>query len=185
MMKNLVLEAREWCGGRSWLIRLPVLLFFIYIFIRYLGDASYRSAFDGINYGVHEFGHVLFSIFGQTVGIAGGSLSETLSPVVVMAGFLRQGDFFAVSFALGWFSTALFHVAVYVADARSLELELVAPWAFDSDSIIHDWNYLLSKFNMLQYDNTLAFALRCVAVLAMLACLVTGSWLLFQMTRRE
>ncbi|MDD4879189.1 MAG: hypothetical protein PHR22_01880 [Candidatus Omnitrophica bacterium] len=184
-MSALIPSAREWCKGRSWLVRLPVVLFFIYIFLRYSGNASYQSVFDGVNYGVHEFGHVLFSPFGQAMNIAGGSAFEILAPVIVMLGFLKQGDYFAVSFAFGWLSTALFHIAVYVADARSLQLELVAPWGFGEEDIIHDWNYLLSHFNMLQYDGTLALALRCAAVLSMLVCITGGSWLLFQMMRRE
>ena len=184
-MSAIILSAKEWCKGRSWLVRLPVVLFFIYILVRYLGNSSYRSIFDGVNYGVHEFGHALFSPFGQTMNIAGGSAFEILAPAIVMLGFLRQGDFFAISFAFGWLSTALFHVAVYVADASSMQLELVAPWGFGEENIIHDWNYLLSHFNMLQYDSTLALVLRCVAVLSMLVCIIGGSWLLFQMMRRE
>lgn len=185
MTNGPVSSAKEWCKGRSWLVRLPVVLFFVYILARYLGNSSYRSIFDGINYGVHEFGHVLFSPFGQMMNIAGGSVFEILAPVIVMLGFLKQGDFFAVSFSFGWLSTALFHVAEYVSDARRMQLELVAPWGFGEEDIIHDWNYLLSHFNMLQYDGALAFVLRCFAVLSMLACIAVGSWLLKQMMRRE
>lgn len=185
MINDLPASAREWCKGRSWIIRLPLLLFFAYILIRYLGNASYRSIFDAANYGTHEFGHILFSLFGQLFSIAGGSIFECLAPIIVMIGFLRQGDFFAVSFSFGWLSAALFDVARYAADARSMQLELVAPWGFGDENIIHDWNYLLSHFNMLQYDSTLALALRCAAVLSMLVCIIGGSWLLFQMMRRE
>ena len=185
MINDLPASAREWCKGRSWLIRLPVVLFFIYILVRYLGNSSYQSIFDGVNYGVHEFGHVLFSPFGQTMNIAGGSVFEILAPVIMMLGFLKQGDFFAVSFSFGWLSTALFHIAVYVADARSMQLELVAPWGFGGEDIIHDWNYLLLQSNMLQYDSKIAFLLRCAAVLSMLVCIIGGSWLLFQMMRRK
>jgi len=185
MMKRLVLDAKEWCRGRSWVIRLPVVLFFVYIFVRHLGDASYRSVFDATNFGVHELGHAIFAPFGELVSVAGGSIFECLAPVILMIGFLRQRDFFAISFAFGWLSTALFDVARYVADARSMQMELVSPWSFGDEPIIHDWNYLLSKFNMLQYDGALAFALRCAAAVSMLVCVIGGSWLLYQMMRRR
>jgi len=167
------------------LVRLPIVLFFAYLLVRYIGDSSYRSIFDGVNYAVHEFGHVLFSFFGQTMHIAGGSIFEIIAPVIVMIGFLRQRDYFAVSFAFGWLATAFYNVAIYAADARAMELELIAPWAFGADDVIHDWNYLLSYFNMLQYDSAVAFALRCMGLLSMVVCIVAGFWVICLMIRRK
>jgi uncharacterized membrane protein (DUF106 family) len=55
----------------------------------------------------------------------------------------------------------------------------VAP--FGVASVIHDWNFLLEKFGLLEYDHAIAGAVWFLAVLSMLACLIAGGWLLWQM----
>ena len=94
---------------------------------------------------------------------------------------MRQEDYFSGSLCLGWLSTNLFNVSVYMADARSMELQLVAP--FGVDNVVHDWNFLLERFGLLSYDHTIAGMVWLLAVLSMLAGLVAGGWLLWQMAR--
>ncbi len=140
----------------------------------------YSDYFKGINLGFHEMGHMVFAPFGQFMAIAGGSLFQCLVPLLSTLMFLRQRDYFGIAFCFGWLSTNLFDVALYAGDARKLELPLVTPFK-GGDEIIHDWNYLLDKLNMLQYDYVFANGLRLLAVLSTLTFFVFGSWLIYNM----
>lgn len=180
---TLLKEARERSCGRNWLARLPFLLYFVFVLIRSLGDPSYRSLLSGLNLGLHELGHLAFSFFGQFLSMLGGTLLECLAPVFGMINFYRQKDFFAICLCFGWLSTVFFDVSVYVADARAMSLPLVSP--FGSDSAQHDWNYLLGRMGMLQFDTFFAFMLRSAAVISMLVCIVSGAWLISQMISQD
>jgi hypothetical protein len=137
-----------------------------------------------LNLGTHELGHLIFSFFGNFLKILGGTLLECLAPILGMINFYRQKDFFAISLCFGWLSTVFFDLATYIADAQTMALPLVAPFGSDS-SIYHDWNYLLSKLGMLQYDSFLAFVVRLMAIISMLVSLISGSWLLLHMRDKE
>lgn len=186
-LKNFLLtmrdEAQIWSQGRSWLVRLPLMIWFSYVFFRHLNSYTYGSILAPANLGIHELGHFLFSPLGQFLGILGGTILQLAAPIILMVNFYNQGDFFAITLCFGWLSTNLFNVATYVADARLMNLPLVSP--FGVENVIHDWNYLLGKMGLLQYDTTIAFLLRCAAVISMLACLLAGFWVLWQMKRNR
>ncbi|MFA6281100.1 MAG: hypothetical protein WCY05_01195 [Candidatus Omnitrophota bacterium] len=166
--------------GKSWLVRLPVLLWFLYVLSKYLTTPDYGCLLSALNLGIHEFGHLIFIFFGQFLHVLGGTLFQLFVPLFAVWSFYRQKDFFAISFALGWFSTNLFDVARYIADARAQELPLVTPFG---DTVIHDWNYLLDKTGLLSYDIVFSGIVKFFAVIAMLVCLVYGSWILRQMAK--
>ena len=169
-----------WCTGRSWLLRLPLLLWFGWILVRHWGSPTYQSLFKPLNLGIHELGHYLFAPLGQFVGIAGGSILQCLAPILSMGMFLRQRDFFAIVVCLGWLSTNIFDVATYAGDASAMALPLVSPGGGD---VIHDWNYLLGRLGLLGWDGLLAFVLRVAASADMIATIALGAWLLWTMAR--
>lgn len=173
-------EALDWCPGRNRLIRLPLLLWFLYVLIRSLMNPGYWSILGAINLGIHELGHLVFFFFGRFLQILGGTLLECSAPIIIMVNFYRQKDFFAISLCFGWLSTVFFDVARYIADARTMALPLVTPFGSDS-GVCHDWNYLLGKLGMLPCDHFFGFIFRLLAVISMLVCLITGSWLLLHM----
>ncbi len=175
-------DMRAWCAEASWLPRVPLLGLMAYWTVRHLGDAEYSSVIGALNFGVHELGHVVFGVLGKFLGIAGGTLLQCMAPVVGAAMFLRQRDYFAVAFALAWFATNLYNVAVYVADARSQSLPLVGLGAGEP---IHDWGYLLSELGLLSSDQTLAVILRGCGALFFVAALGLGGWLLWGMWSRR
>jgi len=175
---SFINEAIEWCRGKGWHWRLPFLIWFAYVLIRHLINPMYNSILAPLNLGIHELGHLIFSLFGKFIGIAGGTILQCLTPLFGAINFYRQQDFFAIALCFGWLSTNLFDVARYVADARLMSLPLVAP--FGSEDVVHDWNYLLSRMGLLQFDTALAFIIKCVATLSMLACLVFGACLIWQ-----
>ncbi len=172
-------EAIEWCQAKSWLIRLPFLLWFSYVLIRHLSDPVYSSILGGLNLGIHELGHVIFGFTGQFLGVAGGTIFQLFVPLFAVWNFYRQNDFFSIALSFGWLSTNLFSVATYAADARKLELPLVSP--FGGDSVVHDWEYMLSAMNILEYDVLVGWIFRVLAMISMLVCFTAGGWLLWQM----
>jgi len=181
-MIRLKEQIEEACKGRLWWVRIPFLLFFAYVLVNHLRDPMYCSIFKPLNLGLHELGHIIFRLFGRFLEIAGGSLLQCLVPIGSVFMFYRQRDFFAIAICLGWLSINLFDVAVYVGDARKMELPLVSPFG-GGGYVIHDWNYLLRRMGWLQYDTMLAFILRGFAVIYMLICLVAGAWIIYQMFR--
>ena len=150
---------------------------FLYIFIKHLTDPQYFSIFGWLNLGIHEVGHLVFYFFGEFISIAGGTILQCIVPVISIFMFYRQKDFFAIAVCFGWLSTNFFHVGTYVADARSMNLPL---HGFTANPI-HDWNYLLSKLNILEFDTSIAFIFNALAFLSMLICLIFGGWLLWKM----
>lgn len=181
MIKSFFSDANDWCVGRKWLLRLLLLIFFAYIFIRLISNPDYQSIFKPINLAIHELGHFIFGVFGEFLGIAGGSILQCLVPIISMFMFYFQRDYFAIASSFGWLSTNLYEVATYIADARALELPLVSPFA--GNEIIHDWNYLLEHTGLLLYDTKIAFIVRTFGFFSMLLCLTFGAWLIYNMFR--
>jgi len=175
-------EAGEWCCGKVWYARIPFLIWFVYILVRHLNDPMYSSIIGALNLGIHELGHLIFYFFGKFLNIAGGTILQLAVPVIGMINFYRQRDFFSISLCFGWFSSNLFDVARYVADARAMNLPLVAPFG-GTENAVHDWNYMLSHLGILQFDTVVAFFIKGLAIISMLVCLASGTWLTLQMKK--
>jgi hypothetical protein len=176
-------SARSWCKGRNWVVRLPILVGFLYLFIKYLKEPMYFSMLDWLNLGIHELGHVMLMPFGQFVSIMGGTLFQIAAPIFSVFNFYCQDDYFAIALSFGWLSTSLFNSARYIADARALELPLAS--LFGSENTIHDWNYMLFRMHLLQHDILISNIVRFIASVSMLICLITGIWLLYVMVRNK
>ena len=175
----------EWCRGRWWLLRAPLVVWFAYLLYGFLAVPEFGSVFGPIDLGIHELGHIIWSPLGQFMGILGGSLTQCLAPVISMILFYRQRDFFALAFCFGWLGINFFEVATYAADARSMSLQLVTPFAGEA---IHDWYYLLNGMGLLALDKAVAFLLRSLAVLSFATFLASGVylfWLMATLPRRR
>lgn len=168
----------EWVQGRSWLVRLPLLIFFAWVLLGHLRDPLYASIFDGLNLALHEIGHILFAPLGPFMGVAGGTIFQLLCPVIAAVLFYRQRDFFAIAVCFCWLSTNFFNVAVYAGDARMNALPLVSPFG---GAPAHDWTTMLSQLDMLDRDRELARLFRRLGTASMLAGLASGGWLLWKM----
>jgi hypothetical protein len=190
ILRRELRAAREWCDGRMPWFRLPLWIYLAWTFGRHLAASEpYRSLFDGINLGIHEFGHAIFRPLGTYAMIAGGTITQLAAPLASLAIFRWQRDFFGVSVGLCWLATNLWGISVYAGDARALRLPLVAPGmglmpggdSSGAGGIIHDWNYLLGGPGLLKYDTTISGLLATLAVAVMLAGLALGAWLLARM----
>ena len=119
--------------------------FFFYMVIK-------RNAWcflDYVNLPFHEFGHILFGPFGETMQFLGGTISQLMWPFILIIYFLRRKELLSASFCLFWFGENFLNISKYIADARAMLLPLVGGG-------IHDWNVLLSKWGILKYDHAIA-----------------------------
>jgi hypothetical protein len=182
-MNRLQHSAAEWCAGRGWLVRAPVLAWLAYVGVRHVFDPSYTSIFGALNLALHEGGHLLFGYFpGAFLTVAGGTLLQLAVPMVSAVMFYRQPDYFAIAVCGAWLATNLYNVAEYMTDARAQELPLVT--VGDGECVIcHDWRYMLGQLGLLSFDTTLAGLVRVFAFVVMWSSLAASVWLLWRMAR--
>ena len=173
-------QAETWCQGKQWWWRGLLLAWLGLVFLNLLKKADAYTLFSPLNLCIHELGHVIFSGTGQFLMVAGGTITQLAAPLFGMWNFYVQRDFFAIAFCLGWLSTNLFNISVYMADARIQALSLVS---LGRGETIHDWNYLFSHMGLLLYDHIIAGLVWLLAVASMLICFVSGGWLLQKMMR--
>lgn len=172
-----------WHEGRIWWARLPLLAYMVWMFVHHVADPQYQPLLKGLNLGVHELGHILWMPFGQFMSIAGGTLTQCLLPVVGAVMFFRQRDLFAIGFAVVWLGVNFHDVAVYVADARAMELPLVSPFA--GEEIGHDWNLMLERTGLLEWDRSIGILFHGAGHLAMASGILLGAWTLWKMRKKQ
>ena len=88
----------DWCAGRDWRWRSPLLVLLSWQAVRTLRDGESFHLFRGITFGAHEFGHLFFSFGGEWMTIAGGSLMQLIVPIGAAAAM--------VGTARDWFGAA-------------------------------------------------------------------------------
>ena len=174
-------DAREWAEGRSALLRLPLLLYLLYAGVAHLLAGftdNYRSWFAGITLAFHELGHVLFSGLGRTWMLLGGSVLQLAVPIAAGVYLLvRQRDWFGLAVCMGWLSTSLFELAVYIDDANRLNLPLVGL----GEEVLHDWETLLTESHLLNHAQTFAKLTQFAAGVSLVGAVALGGWLLLLM----
>ncbi|MGA2813835.1 MAG: zinc ribbon domain-containing protein, partial [Candidatus Acidiferrum sp.] len=84
-------------SGIAWLVCYS--LFLIYA----LTDSSGFLFLDYVNLIIHEGGHLVFSPFGYTITILGGTLGELLAPLLCGLYFFWQREVAATAFCSFWF----------------------------------------------------------------------------------
>jgi hypothetical protein len=119
---------------------------------------------DGANLLFHEAGHVFLAFFGQTFHFLGGTLGQLAFPVACALHFVQQRKFFETSLMGIWFAESLMNTARYLGDAVAQSLPLVG-------GHIHDWNWLLSRWGLLERCEPIATGLHVFASMMAFACL--------------
>lgn len=130
---------------------------------------------DYVNLPFHEFGHLFFGIFGETIGIWGGTLMQLAIPLGIFVNFLLRKEIGGTVLSAFWVGENLLNIAVYIADARKMELPLVG-------SGDHDWNTILGGLGFLNYDATIAVTVRATGWLIMLSSV---AWFVIMVLRQR
>ncbi|MDH5638256.1 MAG: zinc ribbon domain-containing protein [Nitrospinota bacterium] len=134
-----------------------------------------------INLVFHEAGHVIFSVLGRFIQVLGGSLLQTLIPLVCLGGFLLAWrDPFAASVAWWWTGENLVDLAPYIYDARAGDMMLLGGMTGRENPDIHDWKNLLTWTGMLKYDHTLAWLVYHTGLAMMLSALLWGALVIYR-----
>jgi hypothetical protein len=148
-----LMERREWermTGARLIGFGLGVALLLLLIF---RCEPGFVVLLDHANLLFHEAGHPLVGLFSSRLEPYGGTIGQLVFPCVLAVSFWRKGQTLGFATACIWFFENWFNIARYMADARKLELPLVG----GGD---HDWNTILTRWDLLQYDTRIAAALK-------------------------
>jgi hypothetical protein len=153
----------------------------------YVGFLAYAFAAHGgflfidmANLIVHEGGHNLFGWFGPTIGLWGGTLLQWLVPFLLAVYFFTQRETAGFVFCTFFFFENWLYTATYMADARALVLPLVTTG--DPEFAKHDFNAIFSSLGVLDYDTTIAAAVRVLGWCGMIAVVI---WFARQKTARR
>lgn len=125
-------------------------LAFLYT-LDYYNHQTGEIFFNNFNLIIHEAGHVVFILFGHFVYMAGGTIMQLAVPAVIGIYFFFTKNRYSACIMLFWLGMSLFNVSAYAGDAITQLIPLLG-----GDAVTHDWNYLLSTLNMLQYASYIA-----------------------------
>ena len=150
-----------------------------FMFTPIRGEAFGESFMHLINLPFHEAGHIFFSPFGSFIGVLGGTLGQLLIPLIVAISFALRGDRFAVSVGLWWLGQSFMDCAPYIDDARAGQLPLLGGVTGSETEGYHDWENILSRLGMMQYDHIIARIFFGCGLVVMLTALLWGGYVLY------
>lgn len=145
-----------------------------FIFTPISGEAFNESYMHLVNLPFHEAGHIIFSPFGRFIQVLGGTLGQWLIPLAVTVSFILKADRFAASVGLWWLGQSFMDIAPYMDDARAGQLMLIGGVTGSEVEDYHDWEILLTRLGLMQYDHVIARISFGCGVLLMLAALAWG-----------
>ena len=126
---------------------------------------------DGVNLLFHEAGHVIFGLFGQTLGFAGGTLGQFVFPIACAFHFLARNEKFEVALMGVWAGENMMYTGRYAADAQAKALPLVG-------GHIHDWEWMLSRAGLLEHCELIGTIFHGIGSLMAVASLIFAGMLL-------
>jgi hypothetical protein len=142
------------------------LLSIYFIWIAY--DPMLGSFLDLVDLPIHETGHLLFRLFGEFMGIAGGSLFQVILPAVFVGYFVWREQYYSAAIVLFWVGQSILNVWVYAADAVVMQLVLTSGFT-GSEGSFHDWNYMLTQTGLIGSTKIVAGIIRSVGTLVIIA----------------
>lgn len=145
-------------------------IFLVYVFM----DRSGYLIIDYVFVPIHEGGHLLFSYFGHTLMVAGGTILQLGAPALLAIYFAFERQLTGVAFCSFFFFENFLNVATYMADSRRMELTYVT--VGDPDFAEHDWLTMFSQLGVLQYDTKIAAVVRALGWLGMIAVVAWLEW---------
>ena len=138
------------------IIILPLALYFTL-------TRGHYGLIDNADLVIHEAGHFFFSFFGKYIYTMGGALMQIILPSIIGFYFLKTYYKTGIQFSLLWLGQNFVNISVYAADARAQALPLLG-----GNSVYHDWHYLLSEINMLEYDQEIGYVIYGIGIVIFL-----------------
>ena len=162
-------------------VRIAALVLIAIYAIARIRNPEYWDPLDDLNLAVHEAGHLVFSAFGETMTILGGSLFQVIVPAAFVGYFAKTRQRYAAAATTAWVGVNLLNVSRYIGDARAQELPLLG-----GEDSIHDWWYLLINWDLLPRDTVIARWVHLLGVVAFLVAIIGGIFTLrAQASRNE
>ena len=138
-----------------------------------------------VNLVFHEAGHLIFSLFGEFMGVLGGSIGQLLMPLIVCLAFLlRFNNPFGASIGLWWLGQSTIDLSPYIADARAKQLMLLGGITGRDSPTSHDWANILGREGWLRYDQQIAGAVEFVGEALMVLSMLWGAYLVWTQLKR-
>lgn len=138
---------------------------FYFLWIAY--DPMQGSFLDLVDLAIHETGHLIFRIFGEFVGIAGGSLFQVIMPAAFVGYFIWHFKYYSAAIVLFWVGQSILNVWVYAADAVVMQLVLTSGFT-GSEGSFHDWNYMLTRVGLIGNTKMVAGVIRFTGTLTII-----------------
>jgi len=163
-------------AGRALLLVLLLRWTLIFLLWPMRQDVIGASFLHAISIPFHEAGHFIFSPFGDFMTTLGGSLNQVLIPLICLGAFLSEASYnlFGAAVMLWWAGENLLDVAIYINDARALELILLGGHT-GAEVEGHDWEHLLTMTHSLHLDHRIAWTAHVIGALMMAAGIVWGA----------
>jgi hypothetical protein len=142
----------------------------LFLTLLFSSECGFVFLVDHANLLFHEAGHVFVGFFSTRLEPYGGTMGQLVFPLVLAVSFWRKGQPVALAAGLLWFFENWLNIARYMADARALKLPLVG----GGD---HDWNTILERWDVLQYDTRIA---AWISALGWIGMAGTCAWVLWR-----
>jgi hypothetical protein len=162
------IRARPWKTVSAWHIA-AASLGFGWLFILLKSSEEGFIFLDFANLAFHEAGHPIFGIFGQALGLYGGTIGQLVFPAVAAITFWVQREPVGCAVSAVWFFENFLNIARYMADARAQVLPLVGGGE-------HDWTNIFSRWGVLSSDVAIGHAVTTVGWLGMLVAWIWLGW---------
>ena len=120
---------------------------------------------DYLNLFIHEGGHFLFTFFGDLMHVLGGTMAQLLVPLAIALYFLFHRQRYESAFCGLWFGESMMYMARYIGDAQ----EQILPLFGGGNGGGHDWNWILSRMNLLSSCKTIELFFNVLASIIVLA----------------
>ncbi len=162
-------HAGEWDGVSRW--ELVGFLsaaagFMVWIAI---SPSGFVPVVDHANLLFHEAGHVFAGLVSSRLEPYGGTLGQLFWPAALAVMFQRRRQTLSCAGAGLWFFENFLNIARYVADARAQVLPLVGGGE-------HDWNGILARWRLLQWDTRIGTGVEIIGWAGMLGTVVWVCW---------
>jgi hypothetical protein len=177
----------------SWTERLPILealnepweafsrralfawiAFYLFFLYQQARNGALPALMNGVFVPIHEGGHRLFRIAGESPMVAGGTFLQLFAPFALAVHFVFRRQPQGVVFCMFFFFQQFLPISAYMADARAQDLPLLT--VGDAEYVIHDWNYLFSKLGVLNHDVQIAGWVTMVGWLGMIGVCIWLIW---------